>query len=108
MQHRRLPARVQADLTLAVGEACTNAIAHVQRAAAHESVLVEAQHGDGEVVLTVHDPGIAPPFGRGRRREHAMNVIASVTDGFAVSTTRGGGTHVEMRRNLTEGPAPVG
>lgn len=108
MQHRRLPARVQADLTLAVGEACTNAIEHVQRAAAHESVLVEAQHGDGEIVLTVHDPGIAPPFVPGRRREHAMNVIASVTDGFVVSTTPDGGTHVEMRRKLTGGVAPVG
>jgi anti-sigma regulatory factor (Ser/Thr protein kinase) len=50
------PART--DVTLAVGEACTNAVMHAYVGAeAPGSLIVKASHLDGELVVAVRDEG---------------------------------------------------
>ncbi|MFM7719179.1 MAG: SpoIIE family protein phosphatase [Actinomycetota bacterium] len=87
------------DLTLAVSEACSNAVEHGGLPGA-EVVLVAEIWGE-EAVVSVRDggrwrpPSLRPDRGRG------LQILRSVTDAIDVRR-RPGGTEVRMRRRLAE------
>jgi anti-sigma regulatory factor (Ser/Thr protein kinase) len=86
-----------ASLTLAVGEACANAIEHAY-APGPASFELEAAPDAGVVTLTVRDTGSwRPP--RGEHRGRGLKMIEAAVDEVDVRTT-GAGTEVLMRQRL--------
>jgi serine phosphatase RsbU (regulator of sigma subunit)/anti-sigma regulatory factor (Ser/Thr protein kinase) len=85
------------DITLAAGEACTNAIEHAYPPG-EASFELEAALADGRVVVRVHDYGRwrAP---RGQNRGRGLKLMETLMDEVVVE--RGpDGTTVELRRAL--------
>jgi anti-sigma regulatory factor (Ser/Thr protein kinase) len=86
-----------AALTLAVGEACANAIEHAY-APGRASFELEASHALGVVTLAVRDNGRwRPP--RGQHRGRGLRMIEATVDEFDVRATDEG-TEILMRRRL--------
>jgi anti-sigma regulatory factor (Ser/Thr protein kinase) len=100
MEHQSMPSEMQADVVLAVGEACTNAIEHAYADRGRATVLVEALRRADDVVITVRDDGAWRPLARDPRRNRGLRLIADVMDELQVSTAATGGTRVEMRRHV--------
>jgi anti-sigma regulatory factor (Ser/Thr protein kinase) len=86
-----------AAITLACGEACSNAIEHAY-APRGASFELEAIHSAGIVTLTVRDDGRwRPP--RGQHRGRGLQMIEATVDEFDVRATADG-TEILMRRRL--------
>jgi anti-sigma regulatory factor (Ser/Thr protein kinase)/putative methionine-R-sulfoxide reductase with GAF domain len=86
-----------ADITLACGEACANAIEHAYAPGAAYFDL-EAVHDDGLVTITVRDTGRwRTP--RGGHRGRGLKMIAAAVDELDLRTTDAG-TEVIMRHRL--------
>jgi anti-sigma regulatory factor (Ser/Thr protein kinase) len=87
------------DITLATGEACTNAIEHAY-APGEASFDLEARHVADDVLVTVRDYGSwRPP--RGTNRGRGLRLMQTLMDDVTVrrETT---GTIVELRRSLED------
>jgi GAF domain-containing protein/anti-sigma regulatory factor (Ser/Thr protein kinase) len=98
-EHGAQPSEV-ADITLACGEACANAIEHAYGPGAAYFEL-EAVHEEGLVTVTVRDTGRwRTP--RGGHRGHGLKMIAAAVDELDLRTTDAG-TEVVIRHRL--GPA---
>jgi anti-sigma regulatory factor (Ser/Thr protein kinase) len=94
--HGATPTDIAA-LTLAVGEACANAIEHAY-APGPASFEVQAAHDAGLVTLTVRDRGSwRPP--RGEHRGRGLKMIEAAVDEVDVRSTDAG-TEVLMRQRL--------
>jgi anti-sigma regulatory factor (Ser/Thr protein kinase)/FixJ family two-component response regulator len=91
------------DITLATGEACTNAIEHAY-APGEESFELEAIRGEGDVLVRVRDYGQwrAP---RGQNRGRGLKLMETLMDDVNV-LREPGGTTVELRRVLTPPEVP--
>jgi anti-sigma regulatory factor (Ser/Thr protein kinase) len=88
------------DITLATGEACTNAIEHAY-APGEASFDLEATRGDGEIHVLVRDYGSwRPP--RGQNRGRGLKLMETLMDQVTVRR-EATGTTVELRRRLTSG-----
>jgi anti-sigma regulatory factor (Ser/Thr protein kinase) len=88
------------DITVAVHEACTNAIDHAYGPGGGEFEL-DATEKDGAIVVSVHDSGgWRDPRGSGRGR--GLPIMRALMDSVEVSR-REGGTTVVVRRALTPG-----
>jgi anti-sigma regulatory factor (Ser/Thr protein kinase)/putative methionine-R-sulfoxide reductase with GAF domain len=86
-----------AALTLACGEACSNAIEHAY-APGRVSFELEASHASGVVTLAVRDSGSwRPP--RGQHRGRGLQMIEATVDEVDVRATADG-TEILMRRRL--------
>jgi anti-sigma regulatory factor (Ser/Thr protein kinase)/putative methionine-R-sulfoxide reductase with GAF domain len=87
------------EITLAVSEACTNAIEHAYSPAPAEFDL-RAVMVDGEARITVQDTGRwrSP---RGTNRGRGLKIIETAMDAVSVNATSGG-TAIVMRRKLAE------
>jgi PAS domain S-box-containing protein len=105
LSRQEITESLQADVTLAVGEACTNAIEHAYIERERATVLVEARRTLHELIITVRDDGSWRPLARDPRRNRGLRLIADVMDELQVSSVPTGGTRVEMRRKLE--PAPT-
>jgi anti-sigma regulatory factor (Ser/Thr protein kinase)/putative methionine-R-sulfoxide reductase with GAF domain len=94
--HGAQPGEVAA-ITLACGEACSNAIEHAY-APGPATFEVQAAHAEGLVTLTVRDTGRwrAP---RGPHRGRGLKIIAAAVDELDLRTTDAG-TEVVMRHRL--------
>jgi serine phosphatase RsbU (regulator of sigma subunit)/FixJ family two-component response regulator/anti-sigma regulatory factor (Ser/Thr protein kinase) len=87
------------DITLATGEACTNAIEHAY-APGEASFDLEAIRGEGDVIVTVRDYGSwRPP--RGQNRGRGLKLMETLMDEVTVRREETG-TIVELRRALRE------
>jgi anti-sigma regulatory factor (Ser/Thr protein kinase) len=83
------------DITLATGEACTNAIEHAYPPGA-ASFDLEALRGDNDVVVAVRDFGAwRPP--RGQNRGRGLKLMEALMDEVKVKREQTG-TTVELRR----------
>jgi FixJ family two-component response regulator/anti-sigma regulatory factor (Ser/Thr protein kinase) len=88
------------DITLATGEACTNAIEHAY-APGEASFDLEAVRGESDVVIKVRDYGQwRPP--RGKNRGRGLKLMESLMHGVEIRR-EASGTTIELRRVL----APV-
>jgi serine phosphatase RsbU (regulator of sigma subunit) len=97
LRHAGAGEREAADVTLAVGEACTNAIEHAYSPAPAQFSL-QARRGDGSIEITIRDTGSwRPPRGYGRGR--GLTIIGTVMDEVEMRTTATG-TEIVMRRRL--------
>jgi FixJ family two-component response regulator/anti-sigma regulatory factor (Ser/Thr protein kinase)/putative methionine-R-sulfoxide reductase with GAF domain len=85
------------DITLATGEACTNAIEHAYTPG-EASFDVEATRGDSDVLVTVRDYG-AWREPRGRNRGRGLKLMRTLMDDVNV-LREDSGTTVELRRSL--------
>jgi anti-sigma regulatory factor (Ser/Thr protein kinase)/putative methionine-R-sulfoxide reductase with GAF domain len=86
-----------AEITLAVSEACSNAVEHAY-SPAPATFMLEARRSDDGVTLIVRDGGRwRPPRGRGRGR--GLTIIKAAMDKVEVNTTPNG-TEVIMHRRL--------
>ncbi len=87
-----------AEMTIAVSEACANAIEH---AYAPSPAMFEL-HGwadNGEITVTVRDDGHwRPP--RGQNRGRGLSIIDAAMDDVQIDRTADG-TEVVMRRHIT-------
>jgi anti-sigma regulatory factor (Ser/Thr protein kinase) len=83
------------DITLATGEACTNAIEHAY-APGEASFDMEAMRGDGDVVVRVRDYG-AWREPRGQNRGRGLKLMETLMDDVTVRREESG-TTVELRR----------
>jgi anti-sigma regulatory factor (Ser/Thr protein kinase) len=89
------------DITLATGEACTNAIEHAY-APGDASFDLEAIRGASDVVVRVRDHGHwRPP--RGKNRGRGLKLMETLMDGVDIRR-EDSGTTIELRRVL----APAG
>lgn len=87
------------DITLATGEACTNAIEHAY-APGEASFDLEAVRGEEDVLVTVRDYGSwRPP--RGQNRGRGLKLMETLMDNVNVRRETAG-TTVELRRLLTD------
>jgi anti-sigma regulatory factor (Ser/Thr protein kinase) len=85
------------EITLAVNEACANAIEHAYPPRPAMFELTARAVGD-ELVITVRDAGRwRPP--RGEDRGRGLTIIETAMDGVEVNTTAEG-TELVMRRRL--------
>jgi anti-sigma regulatory factor (Ser/Thr protein kinase) len=86
-----------AEMTIAVSEACTNAIEHAY-APSPATFELHGQARDGEVTLTVRDGGHwrAP---RGQNRGRGLSIIVAAMDDVQIDRTATG-TEVVMRRRI--------
>jgi anti-sigma regulatory factor (Ser/Thr protein kinase)/putative methionine-R-sulfoxide reductase with GAF domain len=85
------------EITLAVGEACANAIEHAY-SPAPASFELEATETDGEVAITVRDVG-RWRAARGENRGRGLDIIEAAMTELALTPTDAG-TEVVMRRRL--------
>jgi GAF domain-containing protein/anti-sigma regulatory factor (Ser/Thr protein kinase) len=85
------------EITLAVGEACANAIEHAY-SPAPATFELEAREVDGDIVITVRDSGRWRPR-RGDNRGRGLKIIEEAMGDVALSRT-GSGTEIVMRRAL--------
>ena len=85
------------EITLAVGEACANAIEHAY-SPAPATFELEAREVDGDIVITVRDAGRWRPA-RGDNRGRGLKIIEQAMGDVALSRT-GSGTEIVMRRGL--------
>src|SRR4051812_7288259 len=83
------------DITLATGEACTNAIEHAY-APGEASFDLEATRGESDVLVRVRDYG-AWREPRGRNRGRGLKLMETLMDDLNVRREEGG-TTVELRR----------
>lgn len=92
------------NVTLAVSEACANAIEHAY-GPADGSVVVDVMVEEDTVTVVVHDKGQwRPPRGAGRGR--GLQLIEMAMDDVQIDRTEGG-TDVTMRKRLTMEPSPI-
>jgi FixJ family two-component response regulator/anti-sigma regulatory factor (Ser/Thr protein kinase)/putative methionine-R-sulfoxide reductase with GAF domain len=85
------------DITLATGEACTNAIEHAY-APGEASFDLEAIRGEADVLVSVRDYGSwRPP--RGQNRGRGLKLMQTLMDDVNVRREKTG-TIVELRRDL--------
>ena len=86
-----------AEITMAVSEACTNAVEHAYSPAPAAFTLAARRSGD-EVVITVRDGGQwRPP--RGSNRGRGLTIIKAAMDAVQINTTAKG-TEITMQRRL--------
>jgi anti-sigma regulatory factor (Ser/Thr protein kinase) len=85
------------EITLAVSEACANAIEHAYSPAPAEFGL-EAVCDDGVVTIRIHDRGRWRQA-RGANRGRGLTIIETVMDDLAIETTADG-TSIVMTRRL--------
>jgi anti-sigma regulatory factor (Ser/Thr protein kinase) len=85
------------DITLATGEACTNAIEHAY-APGEASFDLEARRGEDDVTVLVRDYG-AWREPRGQNRGRGLKLMQTLMDDVAVRR-EDSGTTVELRRAL--------
>jgi FixJ family two-component response regulator/anti-sigma regulatory factor (Ser/Thr protein kinase)/putative methionine-R-sulfoxide reductase with GAF domain len=83
------------DITLATGEACTNAIEHAY-APGEASFDIEAVRGAGDVLVKVRDYGQWRPA-RGQNRGRGLKLMETLMDGVEIRREESG-TTVELRR----------
>jgi serine phosphatase RsbU (regulator of sigma subunit)/DNA-binding response OmpR family regulator/anti-sigma regulatory factor (Ser/Thr protein kinase) len=93
------------DLTLAAGEACTNAIEHAY-APGDASFDIEAQHEDDAVRVVVRDYGQWRPA-RGQNRGRGLRLMEALMEEVVITRAQNG-TIVEMRRALADGNGSAG
>jgi serine phosphatase RsbU (regulator of sigma subunit)/FixJ family two-component response regulator/anti-sigma regulatory factor (Ser/Thr protein kinase) len=89
------------DITLATGEACTNAIEHAY-APGEASFDLEATRGETDVIVRVRDYG-AWREPRGQHRGRGLKLMQTLMDEVNVRREPGG-TTVELRRDLGSEP----
>jgi anti-sigma regulatory factor (Ser/Thr protein kinase)/FixJ family two-component response regulator len=85
------------DITLAAGEACTNAIEHAY-APGEASFDLEALRGEGDVLVTIRDYG-AWRQPRGQNRGRGLKLMETLMDDVDVRREKTG-TTVELRRTV--------
>jgi anti-sigma regulatory factor (Ser/Thr protein kinase)/putative methionine-R-sulfoxide reductase with GAF domain len=85
------------EITLAVGEACANAIEHAY-SPAPATFELEAREVDGDIAITVRDAGRWRPA-RGDNRGRGLKIIEQAMGDVALRRT-GSGTEIVMRRGL--------
>ena len=90
------------DITLATGEACTNAIEHAY-APGEASFDLEASRGEADVTVTVRDYG-AWREPRGRHRGRGLKLMRTLMDEVNVRR-EATGTTVELRRTIEDADA---
>jgi anti-sigma regulatory factor (Ser/Thr protein kinase) len=91
------------DITLATGEACTNAIEHAYTPG-EASFELEGIRGETDVVIRVRDYGNwRPP--RGKNRGRGLKLMEELMDGVDIRR-EASGTTIELRRVLA--PAEAG
>ena len=94
---RGVDRRMAVDITLAVGEACANAVEHAYGPGRGSFEVAGEQIGD-EIVVSVRDRGRwRTPRGDGRQR--GLTIMNAAMDHVEVQTDESG-TRVEMRRNI--------
>jgi serine phosphatase RsbU (regulator of sigma subunit)/anti-sigma regulatory factor (Ser/Thr protein kinase) len=87
------------EITMAVSEACANAIEHAY-SPAPATFDVRASEADGELTIVVRDEGRwRPP--RGTNRGRGLNIIEAAMDNVDVTSTATG-TQITMRRRLAQ------
>jgi anti-sigma regulatory factor (Ser/Thr protein kinase) len=85
------------EITMAVSEACANAVEHAY-SPAPATFDVRASESAGEVTIAVRDSGRwRPP--RGTNRGRGLRIIESAMDDVTVASTNTG-TEITMRRRL--------
>src|SRR3954451_15425132 len=89
------------DITLATGEACTNAIEHAY-APGEASFDLEATRGDADITVTVRDYG-AWREPRGQNRGRGLKLMQTLMDDVIVRREKTG-TTVELRRVVGTDP----
>ena len=89
-----------AEVTIAVSEACANAIEHAY-SPSPASFEVDASAQDGEITVAIRDMGRwrAP---RGQNRGRGLSIIVAAMDDVQIDRTESG-TEVVMRRRLRHG-----
>jgi GAF domain-containing protein/anti-sigma regulatory factor (Ser/Thr protein kinase) len=97
LRDRGANARDVAEMTIAVSEACANAIEHAY-SPAPATFELHASAQNGEVTVTVRDSG-QWRVPRGENRGRGLSIITSAMDDVQVERTESG-TEVVMRRRL--------
>jgi anti-sigma regulatory factor (Ser/Thr protein kinase)/putative methionine-R-sulfoxide reductase with GAF domain len=97
LRHTGLDDQSIADMTLAVSEACANAIEHAYSPAPAE-FDVRVSREDGTITASVRDVGRWRPA-RGQNRGRGLAIIGTVMDEVDVDSN-GEGTEVVMRRRI--------
>jgi anti-sigma regulatory factor (Ser/Thr protein kinase) len=98
MRAQELEREVTTEVTIAVSEACANAIEHAY-GPRRGTFRVRARRAEGEIVVTVNDAGSwrAP---RGENRGRGLKIMEAAMDSLDVRADTGG-TEITMRRRLT-------
>jgi anti-sigma regulatory factor (Ser/Thr protein kinase) len=97
LRDRGASERDVAEVTIAVGEACANAIEHAY-SPAPASFELDATGKNGEVIVTVRDRG-QWRASRGEHRGRGLSIISSAMDDLRVDRSERG-TEIVMRRRL--------
>jgi anti-sigma regulatory factor (Ser/Thr protein kinase)/putative methionine-R-sulfoxide reductase with GAF domain len=98
LRDRGATERDVAEVTIAVSEACANAIEHAY-SPAPASFELEATGQNGEVIVTVRDRGQWRASSRGEHRGRGLSIITSAMDDVQVDRAESG-TVIVMRRRL--------
>jgi anti-sigma regulatory factor (Ser/Thr protein kinase) len=92
------------ELTMAVNEACTNAIEHGYRDVEPGPVLLETHLEGDTIAIRVRDWGVWRPTPPDETRRRGFVVMRAFADDVSVTRTASG-TTVRMRRTLERAPA---
>ena len=94
------------EIRLAVSEALTNAVVHAYRGDEPGQFQVTAAVASGELWVLISDDGRGlHAFNDSRGLGIGLSLISGLTDDFAIVTRASGGTEVQMRFDLKQGPA---
>jgi anti-sigma regulatory factor (Ser/Thr protein kinase) len=97
LQQHDLDREVATEITIAVGEACANAIEHAY-GPGRGRFKVRVEEIDGALEVTVTDEGRWRPS-RGENRGRGLKIMKAAMDSLDVSSDDAG-TVIMMRRNL--------
>jgi serine/threonine-protein kinase RsbW len=94
------------EIRLAVSEALTNAVVHAYRGNETGQFQVTAAIASGELWVLISDDGRGlHAWNDSRGLGMGLSLISGLSDDFAIVTRASGGTEVQMRFDLKQGPA---
>jgi PAS domain S-box-containing protein len=107
LEEHTLPTRLQGDVLLGIGEACTNAIEHAYQGVTEGSIDVEITHHREHVTARVTDHGTWRPAGQHSRfGGRGTTIMKALAENF-LRTTGTDGTRVLMTFPVRAGLHPV-